>query len=96
MFFEKMVIAKFLGIACYENLIEFICEEVRTDEIFAVKKEYPDLFGCSMHDGIQFVCIETGVKCTHYEKRTFFSIEIEGLAKLFLKKCFLQLCQKTP
>ena len=85
-FFEKMVIAKFLGIACYENLIEFICEEVRTDEIFAVKKEYPDLFRCSMHDGIQFVCIETGVKCTHYEKRTFFSIEkhLNFLPNVFL------------
>lgn len=91
-----MVIAKYLGIACYKHLIEFICEEVGTEQIFAVKKEYPGLIGCSMHDGIQFVCIETGVICTHYEKRTFFSVKIEGLTKLFLKKCFLQLCQKTP
>ena len=52
----------------YEQLIEFISEEAGTDQIFAIKKECSGLIACSMHVGNQFVCIETGVECTHYEK----------------------------
>ena len=66
--FGKLFIANFLEITCFEQLINFVSTEAKTDKVFA--KFVPD--GCDIYVGIQFVCIDTEVKCMHYEKKKLF------------------------